>query len=217
MNFKKLRNALTLALLIAPVSLHATPINFTWTAIALPDSTLNGQAFSGDIVFTGISDTTLAKANPIVTGGQNFGIPSTGPVHFSIPSLNASGITPDTAFIIAIPIAGAFKFTLSPNGVNGDIGDLLISNAAQNDLFNASASVSGAQFVEALGTAPVSSALIGANSVSNTSLFLDTDPNQNATFVEAVGTPEPATWRILLGGGLVLLLVVRGRSCRSTL
>src|SRR5580658_982524 len=28
--------------------------------------------------------------------------------------------------------------------------------------------------------------------------FVDTDPNQNATVVETVGTPEPATWRMVL-------------------
>lgn len=213
MNLKKLRTAISMAMLIAPAaSLHATVINFTWTAVAFADSKLNGQTFSGNIIFTGTSDTTLAKANPIITGGQNFGIPSTGAVHFSIPSLNASGTTTDTAFVTAIPVAGIFKFDLSPNGVNSDIADLLLSNLAQNDGFNATENICGPQFVEAAGTAPVSDARIGGTTFLNTTLFLDTDPNQNATFLEVVGAPEPATWRMLIGGALVVLLLARAKA-----
>ncbi len=209
MNLRKLSIAISMAALLASAaSLHATPISFTWTAVALPDSTLDGQTFSGDIVFTGNSDTAHDQANPIVTGGQNYGFESIGPVDFFIPSLDATGTTADTAFIVSFS-SGFLKFALSPNGVTSDAGDQMLSGLTGFDLFNTNQTETGSQFVEALGTAPVSSAAIDGQSVSNTSLFLDIDPNQNATFTETVGAPEPATWSTLLTGALALLLAAR--------
>jgi hypothetical protein len=195
MNLRRLTLALASTLFAGAATLNATTISFQWTAVALPDSTLDGQAFSGDIIFSGTSDTALAQPNPIVTGGQNFGFSSVGPVNFFIPALNATGTTSDTAFILSFS-GGLLKFDLSPNGVTADAGDLLFSNLTQTDLFNASQTVSGPQLVEARGTAPV----LGG------SLFLDTDPNQTATLVETVGAPEPATWTTLLAGALLLAL-----------
>jgi hypothetical protein len=202
-----LRRLLWSILLLTPcASLRATVLSYSWTAVALPDSTLDGQTFSGDIIFSGTSDTTLAEPNPITTGAPNFGFPSTGAVQFSIPSLNATGVTSDIAYFLAIPAGGLYKFVLSPNDVNGDIADIIINNLADTDQFNASETVSGSQFVEAIGTSPVTMATINGVNVSNTTLHLDTDPNQNATFTETVGAPEPASWCMLLAGAVPLLL-----------
>ena len=207
-----LKNLILTILLLAPcASLHATVIYFSWTAVALPDSTLDGQAFSGDIVFTGTSDTTLAEPNPITTGAQNFGFPSSGEVQFSIPSLNATGVTSDTAYIIALPSVGLYDFVLSPNDVNGDIADPLLNSLAATDQFNTSETITGSQFVEAIGTSPIPAATINGITVSNTSLRLETDPNQNATFTETVGAPEPATWRVILLGAVLLVPLARRR------
>ncbi len=95
----------------------------------------------------------------------------------------------------------------------------MLSGLTGFDLFNTNQTETGSQFVEALGTAPVSSAAIDGQSVSNTSLFLDIDPNQNATFTETVGAPEPATWSTLLTGALALLLAERAtaRAARDSL
>ena len=209
MNFRKLSIALsTAALLTSAASLHAEPISFTWTAVALPDSTLDGLTFSGDIIFAGNSDTTLLQANPIITGGPNYGFDNIGPLDFFIPSLDATGTTSDTANILSFS-SGALKFNLTPNGVTSDAADLLFSDLDQTDLFNTSQTVSGPQLIEAIGTAPVSTAVINGVSVSNTSLYLDTDPNGSATLVETMGAPKPASWTLLLGGALVLLLAAR--------
>ncbi len=150
-----------------------------------------------------------------MTGAQNFGFPSAGEVQFSIPSLNATGVTSDIAYFLAIPAGGLYKFVLSPNDVNGDIGDIIINNLADTDQFNASETVSGSQFVEAIGTSPVTLATINGVNVSNTTLRLDTDPNQNATFTETVGAPEPASWIILLAGAIPLLLLAHRKSRRQ--
>jgi hypothetical protein len=207
MNFCKLSLTLsTAALLACAASLHAAPISFSWTAVALPDSNLNGQTFSGNIIFTGVSDTTLAEPNPIGTG--NYGFDNVGPLDFSIPSLNATGIIADTANVLSFP-SGLLKFNLTPNGVTSDAADLMFSNLGATDFFNTSQTVSGSQFVEANGTAPVSSAVINGVRVLNISLGLDTDPSANATFVETVGAPEPASWTILLASAFVLLPAVR--------
>lgn len=104
---------------------------------------------------------------------------------------------------------------LSPNDVNGDLGDQIFNSLADTDQFNTTETISGAQLIEDLGTAPVTTATINGVNVSNTTLFLDTDPNQNATFSETVGAPEPASWQVLLAGAVPLLLFAHRKSRRQ--
>lgn len=167
----------------------ATPLTFQWTMV-VNSGTLNGQTFSGDVIFTGTSDTANAKANPITTNGSNYGYASVGTVSFSIPSIAAIGTTTDTAYVLYHANSN-YQFSLSPDGVHGDAGGLLFpATPPASDAFQEAETVTGSQLVEAIGTLPVTGVVIGGSSApAATSLRVDLNPNANATFVQAV--PEP--------------------------